>query len=257
MPVVPRSGLVAAWANAWLQGLVSPDDAAAAIAGAGVPHRVAGAPGEDGPVSWPVALGRLRAAGATGFRVCLPAPGDVSGLPGPASFNEAALAAGEAVLVAGATAEGGLGLVPQRETGSGTTWFVLPTSRRLAPPAVSSLAEADRALAEGLREATAALAALDVARGREQLSGQLRSLEQALDRLRMPPGTSSRALQVLHRALRLRVLVEYAAADDGAAMTAGQAAARAAALQPLDGLARHAAAAAFHAAVEPVPQRRR
>ncbi|NEE61016.1 hypothetical protein G3M55_92980, partial [Streptomyces sp. SID8455] len=75
MLVEPRSGLLAAWGNALLAGLVSPDDAALAIVGEDALHRVEGLPGEAGPVGLTLALGRLRVLGATGFRVALPVPG--------------------------------------------------------------------------------------------------------------------------------------------------------------------------------------
>ena len=62
----PRSGRLAAWGNALLAGLASPDDAALAILGEDAVHRIAGLPGEAGPVGLTLALGRLRALGATG-----------------------------------------------------------------------------------------------------------------------------------------------------------------------------------------------
>ncbi|NBM19838.1 hypothetical protein GUY61_30590, partial [Streptomyces sp. GC420] len=75
MLMEPRSGLLAAWGNALLAGLVSPDEAASRIAGDDAVHRVEGLPGETRPVGLTLALGRLRALGATGLRVALPAPG--------------------------------------------------------------------------------------------------------------------------------------------------------------------------------------
>ncbi|MDI1456574.1 hypothetical protein NHG22_22550, partial [Streptomyces sp. ATE26] len=65
----PRSGRLAAWGNALLAGLVSPDDAALAIVGEDAVHRVRGLPGEQGPAGLTLALGRLRALGVTGLRV--------------------------------------------------------------------------------------------------------------------------------------------------------------------------------------------
>ena len=79
----PRSGRLAAWGNALLAGLVSPDDAAAAIVEDDASHRVEGLPGEPGPVGLTFALGRLRALGTSGLRVALPAPGHPLGLSGP------------------------------------------------------------------------------------------------------------------------------------------------------------------------------
>ncbi len=72
-------------------------------------HRVEGLPGEAGPVGLTLALGRLRALGATGFRVALPVPGHPLGLSGPPDFNARALEAEEAVVAYGVP----YGLVPE------------------------------------------------------------------------------------------------------------------------------------------------
>ena len=132
-------------------------------------HRVEDLPGETSPVGLTLALGRLRALGAVGLRVALPVPGHPLGLSGPPAFNARALESEEAVLAVGA----GLGLVPDvyeagPEGGSGpdvhveVVWHCLPV--REGPPAdVPSLGEAERELAEALREATEALSSLDVA----------------------------------------------------------------------------------------------
>ncbi|WP_055560872.1 hypothetical protein, partial [Streptomyces luridiscabiei] len=156
---------MAAWGNALLAGLVSPDDAALAIVGEDALHRVEGLPGEAGPVGLTLALGRLRGLGATGFRVALPVPGHPLGLSGPPDFNARALEAEEAVVASGVP----YGLVPEvSEVGPEgdlhveVVWRVLPV--REAPPAdVPSLSEAERELAEALRDATAVLSRLDVA----------------------------------------------------------------------------------------------
>ncbi|MYV37829.1 hypothetical protein GT030_02845, partial [Streptomyces sp. SID1328] len=161
----PRSGRLAAWGNALLAGLVSPDEAVLAAVGDDAVHRVAGLPGENGVVGLTLALGRLRALGVTGLRVALPAPGHPLGLSGPPDFNTRALAAGEAVVCTGAA----FGLVPEvTEAGPAgdvhveVVWHVLPV--REAPPAdVPSLGEAERELAEALRDATEVLSRLDVA----------------------------------------------------------------------------------------------
>ncbi|MEU1127690.1 hypothetical protein ABZ371_29930, partial [Streptomyces sp. NPDC005899] len=161
----PRSGRLAAWGNALLSGLVSPDAAALAIVGEDAVHRVEGLPGEAGPVGLTLALGRLRRLGASGFRVALPVPGHPLGLSGPPDFNARALEAGEAVVTAGTP----YGLVPEvTEVGPAgdlhveVVWHCLPV--REAPPAdVPSLGEAERELAEALRDATAVLSRLDVA----------------------------------------------------------------------------------------------
>ncbi|MGN7141873.1 hypothetical protein, partial [Streptomyces pseudogriseolus] len=161
----PRSGRLAAWGNALLAGLVSPDEAASAAVGEDAVHRVEGVPGESAPVGLTLALGRLRGLGVSGLRVALPAPGHPLGLSGPPEFNARALEAEEAVVCQGAA----LGLVPEMsEAGPEgdvhveVLWHCLPV--REAPPAdVPSLGEAERELAEALREATEALTRLDVA----------------------------------------------------------------------------------------------
>ena len=123
-----RAGRFVAWGNSFRHGRTSLDDAADRIVGDDAWHRVDGLPSGD-DVSLAVALGRLGVAGVRGFRLALPVPGDVSGLPGPLDFNVEALAAGEAVLLDGVDH----GLVPtvarseamaRRE---GVRWRLLPT----------------------------------------------------------------------------------------------------------------------------------
>ncbi|WP_446042727.1 hypothetical protein, partial [Streptomyces albidoflavus] len=211
----PRSGLLAAWGNALLAGLVSPDDAASAIVGEDARHRVVGLPDWPEPAGLTLALGRLRSLGATGFRVALPVPGHPLGLSGPPEFNERAMEAEEAVVTVGA----GLGLVPEVAVAGPegdvhveVVWHCLPV--REAPPAdVPSLGEAERELAQALREATEVLARLDVA-------GSGPVAEAALDAYRarahagakdaLAPGYPQRAVRVLELADRVALLVELA-----------------------------------------------
>ncbi|MEV4881459.1 hypothetical protein [Streptomyces cyaneofuscatus] len=257
MLVEPRSGLLAAWGNALLAGLVSPDDAALAIVGEDAMHRVEGLPGEAGPVGLTLALGRLRALGATGFRVALPVPGHPLGLSGPPDFNARALEAEEAVIAYGVP----YGLVPEvSEVGPEgdlhveVVWRVLPV--REAPPAdVPSLSEAERELAEALRDATAALARLDVA-------GSGPVAEAAVDAYRaraeggrgrdvLAPGYPPRAVRVLELAQRVGLLVSVAyGSGHGGAVSASEIAARGAALRPVERVARRALVAAYNAYVE-------
>ncbi|WP_432151764.1 hypothetical protein [Streptomyces sp. bgisy029] len=257
MLVEPRSGLLAAWGNALLAGLVSPDDAALAVVGEDAVHRVEGLPGEAGPVGLTLALGRLRALGATGFRVALPVPGHPLGLSGPPDFNARALEAEEAVIAYGVP----YGLVPEvREVGPAgdlhveVVWRVLPV--REAPPAdVPSLSEAERELAEALREATAALSRLDVA-------GSGPVAEAAVDAYRaraeggrgrdvLAPGYPPRAVRVLELARRVGLLVSVAyGSGHGGAVSASEMTARGDALRPVERVARRAVVAAYNAYVE-------
>nr|MBA2390919.1 hypothetical protein [Geodermatophilaceae bacterium] len=116
-----RCGLFAAWSTAWLCGRVSYDDVIDAVVGDEV-HRVMGLPGQAGPVPLGWALSSLRAKGESRLRVVLPVPGDPRGLPGPGSFSDAAMQAGEGVL------GGRLGLTP--EIGDGTVvWAAHPVTQ--------------------------------------------------------------------------------------------------------------------------------
>jgi hypothetical protein len=251
----PRSGRLAAWGNALLAGLASPDDAVLAIVGEDSVHRVAGLPGEPSPVGLTLALGRLRVLGVSGLRVALPAPGHPLGLSGPPEFNARALEAGEAVVCHGAA----LGLVPEvHEAGpegdvhTEVMWQVLPV--REAPPAdVPSLGEAERELAEALRDATALLARLDVAASGPAAEAAIDAYRARAERGRevLAPGYPPRAVRVLELAQRVGLLVSLAGENGhGGAVSASEMGARALALRPVERTARRAQVAAYNAYVE-------
>ncbi|MDH6216002.1 hypothetical protein [Streptomyces pseudovenezuelae] len=251
----PRSGRLAAWGNALLAGLVSPDDAVLAIVGDDAVHRMEGLPGESGPVGLTLALGRLRTLGATGLRVALPAPGHPLGLSGPPEFNARAIEAEEAVVCYGTA----LGLVPEvYEAGPAgdvhveVVWHCLPV--REAPPAdVPSLGEAERELAEALREATDVLSQLDVASSGPVADAAIEAYRARAERGRevLAPGYPPRAARVLELAERVGMLVALAESNGhGAAVTSGEMAARALALRPVERTARRAQVAAYNSVVE-------
>ncbi|MEU6941087.1 hypothetical protein ABZ943_30975 [Streptomyces rubiginosohelvolus] len=257
MLVEPRSGLLAAWGNALLAGLVSPDEAALAIVGEDAVHRVEGLPGEAGPVGLTLALGRLRGLGATGFRVALPVPGHPLGLSGPPDFNARALEAEEAVVAYGVP----YGLVPEvSEAGPEgdlhveVVWRVLPV--REAPPAdVPSLSEAERELAEALRDATAVLSRLDVAGSgpvaEAAVDAYRARVERGGGREVLAPGYPPRAVRVLEMAQRVGLLVSVAYENGhGGAVSSSEIAARGEALRPVERVARRALVAAYNAYVE-------
>lgn len=252
----PRSGRLAAWGNALLAGFVSPDDAALAIVGDDAVHRVEGLPGEAGPVGLTLALGRLRALGVTGLRVALPAPGHPLGLSGPPEFNARALEAEEAVVASGAA----YGLVPEvYEAGPAgdlhveVVWHCLPV--REAPPAdVPSLGEAERELAEALREATTVLTRLDVAASGPVAEAAVDAYRARADRgagETLAPGYPPRAVRVLELAQRVGLLISVAYENGhGGAVSASEMAARGEALRPVERVARRAQVAAYNAYVE-------
>lgn len=251
----PRAGRLAAWGNALLAGIASPDDAVLAIVGDDAVHRVEGLPGESGPVGLTLALGRLRALGVSGLRVALPAPGHPLGLSGPPEFNARAMEAEEAVVCHGAA----LGLVPEVfETGPAgdvhveVTWRCLAV--REAPPAdVPSLGEAERELAEALREATQVLTRLDVAGSGPVAEAALDAYRARAERGRevLAPGYPPRAVRVLELAQRVGLLVSLAYENGhGGAVSASEMAARGEALRPVERTARRAQVAAYNSVVE-------
>ncbi|MEV1010548.1 hypothetical protein [Streptomyces sp. NPDC049881] len=257
MLIEPRAGRLAAWGNALFAGQVAPDDAASRAVGDDTVHRVVGLPGEEGPVGLTLALGRMRAQGVYGLRIALPAPGHPLGLSGPPEFNAAALAAGEAVLASGAP----LGLVPEvKEAGPAgdvlteVVWRCLPV--RQAPGAdVPSLGEAERELAEVLRDATEALARLDVAGAGPVAQARLAAYRARMERGRqvLAPGYPVRAVRVLELAQRVGALVAIAVEPDGmapGAVSAGQIAERDRLLRPVERAARRARVAAYNAYAE-------
>ncbi|MFI9650264.1 hypothetical protein ACIHAA_28845 [Streptomyces sp. NPDC052040] len=251
----PRSGRLAAWGNALLAGFVSPDDAASAIAGEDAVHRVEGLPDESAPVGLTFALGRLRRLGVVGLRVALPAPGHPLGLSGPPEFNARALEAEEAVVCHGAA----FGLVPEvfeagpdGDVHAEVVWHCLPV--REAPPAdVPSLGEAERELAEALREATEVLSRLDVTGSGPVAEAAIDAYRARAERGRevLAPGYPPRAVRVLELAQRVGLLISVAYEEGhGGAVSASEMGARAEALRPVERTARRAQVAAYNSMVE-------
>ncbi|MFI9271969.1 hypothetical protein ACIGXM_14785 [Kitasatospora sp. NPDC052896] len=250
----PRSARLTAWGNSMLGGFAPPDHVVEEVVGSDERHRVAGLPGDaEGELhglSW--ALGRLRVLGVTGLRLALPAEGHPLGLTGPAGFNGLAMAAGEAALAVGVP----LGFVPEVEVygppgdQSATVLWRCHEVRDAPPADVPSLYEAERELADGLREATVLLTRLDVAGAGPQA---LRALEQYRRRGHselLAPGYPPRAVRVLESARQVSALLAIAAESHGAAVSAGEMAARAAVLAPLRRTARRAQVAAYNALVD-------
>ena len=225
------------WTNAMLAGTCDPDTAAHRILGADVGHHVAGLAAHPEPATLPVALNLLRAAGAREAYLALPVPGDPIGLAGPPSFNESALEAGEAVVLAGA----GIGLVPAY-VGPAVQWSVL--TAQSPPPA--DLGEADRGLRAALIEAAESLAALDVARWKPEIADALidiRKIGQGKGD-DLAPGYDARAVKAAATARRCLAIADAALEDDGAAVTGAEADARRRALVELAAAARRALVAA-------------
>jgi hypothetical protein len=280
---LPRSARLAAWGTAVLADAADPTAALRAITGDDEPHAVvaggppAGVAPEPRPAPWddPAAvvsgtvpelpagaglvdlLAVLIRAGATSMRLVLPAAGDALGLPGPPWFNEAALEAGECVLVEGMTAPGALALVPEvtefgseAEPGAMVTWHVYGV-RAPRVTDVGSVAEADQELRVALDAATRELARLDVARWRDDAADRLALIRDGgVEPGLLPPTTPPRCLRVLATAARVQAIVELAGEDDGGSVSGFEAVARTEALRDLERVSRRAVVAAVNGHLE-------
>lgn len=270
-----RSARLAAWGTAVLRRSADLEDAVRAVTGDDEPHEVgtgpdagpeittaasAGMPAEGSAEGLAGLLAAFARLGIGGLRVVLPRPGDVLGLPGPPEFNREAVQAGECVLTEPLPDGRSWGLVPritpfgsEWEPGTLVSWQVHAVRPRRVTD-VGSLAEAERELREALRTATESLATLDVARWREDAADRIAAVRSAgLPRGALPPSAPPRSVAVLATALRVGAIVELATEDDGAAVSAHEAATRREALRGLDGVTRRAVTAAVNALLEPGP----
>ncbi|ANC30426.1 hypothetical protein [Isoptericola dokdonensis] len=247
---LPRSVVLALWLQATgaSHGLavrsVTDDDE---------PHDVVGLPGSDDGAT----LAELVAAFSSGPReVCalLPAPGDPTGVP--AAVGEAAVDAGECVLLA--TPDGAWAAVPRvttfgsdLEPGHLVTWEVTPVPpwSTLVAGAVGSLAEAERELRTSLVTATEALDTLDVARWRDDAADAIETVRHSTTAGWPVPDLEGRRARVLQLAWRLLAIVDLATADDGGAVNLWQVDQRSTALREVQRTARRALGAATYAAV--------
>jgi hypothetical protein len=254
-----RAGALTAWGGAYLIGGTSLDDADLATVGPDALHRVVGAPGEVEPVSVGVALGRLRAQGVTGLRLVLPEAGDPIGLPGPPSLTAQAVAAGAAVISVGPPEVPSYALLATAaatdDAGDVVRWDVVTVDYAVPPAGLPTLSEADRALLETMAASTQELAALDVARGRDDVAPRLRRLDRELHDVELPPTLPAKAQRLVATATRLLGILDIAAESEGAAVTASEALRRSTALRPLRTAARYALCAAYSQQVEAISRR--
>ncbi|TLW94405.1 hypothetical protein FFT09_00375 [Saccharomonospora piscinae] len=251
------SATFAVWSSAWLSGAAASDDVLDALDVWGEAHEVV-ASGDatatlfDLPVTGAVPasparlLAALRALGAAGGRLALPVAGDVRGLGGGGPLTEAALRAGEALLLPDLRA----GVVPQPIAEGLVRWTVFATAGPGPAPEYVSLGEAEHGLTDAVRDSAGALAELDVARDRPGVRGELSAALRSSPAPTWPPGMPGRALRVLQRAEEVGAILHLARADEpGGAMSASAATRRADALRPLDNAVRRARCAAVDEAV--------
>ena len=192
------SALLATWLDAARAGRVSPDDFADAVRGDDPRHLV---------------TGRVSLA--------LPAPGDLVGLGGPASFNTAATDAGEAVVA------GAFGLVPVVDART-VVWRAHPADPARWVDERETAAELKLALADVTRR----LVDLDVAAWQPDIPDLLLNLRHRAP-LPLPPGYDARRVETVERAVLCLDILDLAGAGEGGAVTAYEMQHRRAALDDL------------------------
>lgn len=235
------AGRFAVWTTAWLNGRTSFDDALDALLGECV-HTVYGLPDATRDVPLGTALMALRRLGERRFRLVLPVPGDVRGLPRVPGLAPVALEAGQAAVGSG------LALVPEAVGPEAVAWTAFPLEGVAGspPPVEGTLRSVSGALDLAVGNAARTLAGLDVARWNPEVPGLLAGLSKATAP-GLPPDHDPLALSVLGRAQRLAAVLDLAMADaPGGAVNHAQAAARSVALRPLADAVREAITAAFN-----------
>lgn len=219
------------WANAWLAGAAAPDDVLDALSQWAPRHSVTAydsvAAGRTG-LPWPdihdggsaSLLQTLRSAAgrplsASPLALALPVPGDVRGLPAGTQFQRDAVAAGEAVVVAGDSSEP-IGLVPDFEYPDGgdaepcaLSWTVYSLPQTPTTETVA-LGEAEYALRSAVRSAADALGALQAGAAGMDVDDPRGLVEQTLEaygRHRIPDHAPTRALRVLENAAHVDAII--------------------------------------------------
>lgn len=247
------------WVSAWLHGAVAADDVLDALVPWAELHEVVAAdeltavqfdlpPPRAIPCSPAMLLATVRRAGASTARMILPVPGDLRGLTAGherrGSFASDALRSGQGVVLAGAD----IGVVPEGVAESVLRWTVHRIGTGVGAEYVG-LADAEHSLRAAVRDAATTLSALDIARHRPEVRGQIADTLAARPRPPWPAGTPGRVLRVLEQADEVDAILAAAARDDGAAVTAAEHRAKAEALRPLATAVRAARLAAVAEAV--------
>lgn len=250
------SATLTIWASAWVHGRAASDDVLDALLVWGELQEVVaaddtaadalGLPLDGQPPATPAQLlSVLRKNAVRTLELVLPAPGDVRGLDAGGPFTNAALDAGEGVVLV----EAGIGLV-RTAPGEGVSRWTAYRLNAVPAPEYVGLGEADQALTDVVRQSAGALSALEVARERPDAHQALRARLRATPRLDWPAGMPGRSLRVLQRADEVAAILALAEADDpGGALTSGAAQRRADALRPLSSAVRTARRAAVQEAV--------
>lgn len=242
---IPRSVVLAAWLNSWIDGSCSVDDITMAMDVFG-PQRVSD-PSTDSttPTGLIVGLAKYGIRGNAQLpplRAVLPTAGDPTGLPGPPAFNQEAIAFGQ-VVIADAR---GCALIPIVD-GSDTTWVAHQIPRGSSPATLIRPEQAEQAVRSALLEATTELADLDLANGRDQIAEELRELHLQMKRVNLPPSLPPTARHTIHTAGQILGICELALVASPPVATASLDRKRVAVLTQLATTARHCLAVAVSA----------
>lgn len=241
-----RSGYLAAWTAAWFRGQIGPDEVVDAVTGDDAPHLVSGLALDLVPLRDVLAMWRRE---STEVRLVLPVAGDVRGVPGPAEFRAAALAAGEGAY------SGTLGIVPQiteyYPSSAPTTVVWQAYVVEPVPVDYVQVSDIQYELTTAIRDTATALLAADVAGSAGDVTDALHDARHAGEQLELPPGFPSRAVALLAQAERMQAVLDLAAEDPaGGAVDRFGMSARDSALRPLATAVRRARLAGYNATAE-------
>ena len=223
MSALPLSALLTTWLEAVRLGHAGPMQLADAVRGEAPRHLVVGLPGHG-----TLELHQLPSLVHGHASLALPVPGDLLGLGGPRALNDAALGAGEAVLVAGH------GLVPEEDART-IVWRVHPADR--VP--WTDERETSTELRTALTLVTRQLVELDVAAWQPEIPDLLINLRHRPP-APLPPGYDPRRVETVERALLCLEIADLARTGEGGAVTAYEMDQRRRALADLDRASRRA-----------------
>ncbi len=247
-----RAAATAAWASAALRGSTGVEHAQDVLHSF-FPFLLFHPHDDPTPLTLPFAVARWRRLHVAGWQYVPVAPGDLNGLPGPASFSASALDVGVGLVALG-TAEvpaPDLGLVPSDPDDQGA-WFEVRTDRP-ARRDETTASDAERAMLEALNHTVSLVEEHDLAHWGAGLRDMRASWTHSIP---APPGTSSRSERLIQRSGRVLEIVTAAQADEGGSRTLTEMQTRRGALGELERAARRAHAVAWNTGLSTAHERR-
>ncbi len=239
---IPRSVALTTWVNSWLDGASSADAVVAALECFGGQRLLTD--DRDSAASSGLFVGLAELGLSVGqpnghLRVVLPTAGDPVGLPGPARLNQDAIAIGQVAI----SDHLNVALLPVSE-GEITTWLATATDVGHRVPVTIRPEQASQAVKAALTKATAALRALDIAAGRDQIASAVAQINHRIRQVSLPPSLDGPSRHTIHTAAAILGICELARSVAPGATTAALDLERASVLNELSSTARHCLAAA-------------